>query len=226
VWRTQRKTQTPDSDKASRVETLQRLQTVLSNGSSSAASDQEKWEDLELNPWKSSVPPLVSAPDDSPDKESETLLSFVSEGMSSAVSPQVSDETTDAAEVSSVEGGDQGGQLEAVAAFQDAVSEACVEAKTQLASVVATVREAAAEEHAAEISQIADRHAEELRQTRETVEAEVTRRVLEEESLRHAAELARLRDELERRYADDLRKAQSAVIDSLKGITKDLSESV
>ena len=112
----------------------------------------------------------------------------------------------------------------AVTAFQAAVSEAQQEAERQLAAIVERVRRAAAEQHTADIFQITGRHAEELRQIRETVETEVTERVQQEETTRHAAELARMSAELERQHADDLQRARSAAVDSFKALTSSIMQ--
>ena len=106
-----------------------------------------------------------------------------------------------------------------MAAFQVAVSEARQEAETQLQAVVERVRKDAAEAHAAEIDRVTARHADELQQTRATVEAEVTERVQQEESGRHAAELTRVLEVLEQRYAADLQSARSAAVESFKALT-------
>ena len=119
---------------------------------------------------------------------------------------------------------DQAGQRVAVTAFQAAVSEAQQEAERQLAAIVERVRRAAAEQHTADIFQITGRHAEELRQIRETVETEVTERVRQEETTRHAAELARMSAELERQHADDLQRARSAAVDSFKALTSSIMQ--
>ena len=111
----------------------------------------------------------------------------------------------------------------AVAAFHAAVNEARKDAETRLASAVERIRKSVVDEHAAEIGRLAERHAEELEQTRETTEAEVAQRVREEESQRLAFEVARVREELEQRYADDLQRAQAAVVDSFKGLTSSIS---
>ena len=105
------------------------------------------------------------------------------------------------------------------------MSEARKEAERHLASVVEKMRKAAAEKHAGEVAQLTDRHVKELQQTRETIEAEVTKRVRQEESQRHTVAVARMREELERRYADDLQSAQAAVVDSFKSLTTNFSES-
>lgn len=221
MWRSLRKTQDADTTE-SRVDTLQRLEKVLQEGASEPASDQGGWEDLEPNPWNTSTQSSDPGNGDPPIEESETLLTFVSEQSVDASSKE--EQTADQAVSSgNTDRPDQDDQPVAIAAFRNAVSEACEEAETQLASVVEKIREAEAEEHAAELAQIVDRHAAELRQTREAVEVEVARRVREEESQRYTTELSRVREELERRYADDLQKAQTAVVDSLKGLTRNIS---
>ena len=118
---------------------------------------------------------------------------------------------------------DQAGQRAAVVAFRAAVSEARAEAEHQLVSAVQGIRKTAAEKHSAELAGIADRHAKELQRTRETIEAEVTKRVREEESQRHAAEVARIREEFERRNAADLQVAQTAAVESFKSLTTNFS---
>ena len=117
---------------------------------------------------------------------------------------------------------DQAGQRVAVTAFQAAVSEAQQEAERQLAAIVEGVRKAAAEQHTADIFQITGRHAEELRQIRETVETEVTERVQQEGAKRHAAELARISQQ----HVDDLQRARSAAVDSFTALTSSILRSV
>jgi hypothetical protein len=65
------------------------------------------------------------------------------------------------------------------------------------------------------------RHAEELRQAREQVEAEATAaidRVRSEEAERHATEVARVQKENERRRVDDFERARQAVVESFNAL--------
>ena len=216
----------------SRVETLRRLNTVLGAESSTDALNRPSRDDLEPNPWRTSVRPPAPGNGDSPTKDIETLSVFPSEDPTTEQvrdaaghkRPSEESREEDAAADpgvlrSDIANEDQAGQRAEVIAFRAAVSEARQEAEKQLASVVEKTRKVAAEEHADEVAQIADRHAQELQQIRETIEAEVTKRVRHEESQRHAAEVARMREEFERRYADDLQGAQAAVVDSFKSLT-------
>ena len=218
----------------SRDQTLRRLNSVLGERSSIAALNRPNWDDFEPNPWR--------APDsgngDPPTKDIETLSVFPPEDQTKeqvrdaaghqqpdGESPEPDGESPEEEATADpgvlraeVANEDKAGQRAEVIAFRAAVSEARKEAEKQLASVVEKIRKAAAEEHAGEVAQIADRHAQELQQTRETIEAEVTKRVRQEESQRHAADVARLREEFEQRYADDLQGAQAAVVDSFKSL--------
>ncbi len=111
----------------------------------------------------------------------------------------------------------------AVVAFQAAVSEARKEAETRLTAVVEKIRKTAVDEYA---NEIVDRHAKELQQLRKTVSAEVTECVRQEEAQRHAADVTRMREELERRNADDLRGTQTAVVDSFNRLTRNILQSL
>ena len=195
--------------------------------------EPDHWEGLEPNPWKTSAQQSDSGNGDSPSEDSEAHSTFGSED---PVDEQIQhwleregpndephvEETTGDGNIHTADVGDSGQarQRAAVSAFQTVVSEACKEAETQLTSVVEKMRKTAAEEHAAEIVQITDRHAEELQQTRETVEAEMSERVRQEEAQRHAAEVAHVREELERQYARDLQSTKTAVVDSFNELTK------
>ena len=106
-----------------------------------------------------------------------------------------------------------------LASLESAVREASQDAANQLASFVQEIRQAATEQHATEIAQLANRHGEELQRVRETVEAEVTARVKHAEDERHTVEIARLREELEQRHVDELHRAQDAVLNSFKELT-------
>ena len=126
-----------------------------------------------------------------------------------------------------VDDADQAGQRAAAAAFQAAVSEAQQEAETQLRAVIERIRKEAADQQTAELARVTDRHAEELRQARDSLEAEVTaaiERVRQEEAKRHAAEFVRVREELERQHADDLQRAQTAVVESFKALAGSVLE--
>ena len=197
--------------KPSRNETLERLKSVLASDSSSAQTDSANWDDLEPNPWKSA--------------DRETLLTFPAEDPLDR--PELDEPTSEPSEKDTAgdDDLDSADSKAAVAAFHAAVSEARKDAEAQLAEGVEKMRKAVVEEHAAEIARLADRHAEELEQTRETTEAEVSQRVREEESQRHALEIVQVREHLTRRYTDNLQRAQAAVVDSFKGLTSNISGS-
>jgi hypothetical protein len=150
-----------------------------------------------------------------------------------------------------VETADPATQQVTEAAFEVAVKQAQHEAEAQLSDVVARIRQAAADQHAIELRDaIADadsrreqaeaaaarareetdrRHAEELLQARETVEAELTaavERARKEEADRHAVELARAREVLERQHTSELQHARTAVMDSFKALTARVLQSV
>lgn len=193
------------------------------------ASPEEQrahWAGLDLDPWDTSqqASDLRSGGSSSTSSTSDgrSLSTFRSEGEGDAPeprepAPQESTGETQTSELDSAHDIDQ--RAAEVAAFQVAVSEARQEAETQLQAVVERVRKDAAEAHAAEIDRVTARHADELQQTRATVEAEVTERVQQEESGRHAAELTRVLEVLEQRYAADLQSARSAAVESFKALT-------
>ena len=210
--------------KPSRVETLQRLKSVLGGASPHAQLESSGWDDLEPNPWQDSdKETLLTFPAEEPVGEQ---LQRVAELAELTSEPTKEDATSDEAGLDADrETGDHAGSQAAVAAFHVAVSEARKDAEAQLASAAERMRKSVVEEHAAEIGRLAERHAKELEQTHETTEAEVAQRVREEESQRLALEIARVRDELEQRYADDLQRAQAAVVDSFKGLTTSISGS-
>lgn len=181
------------------------------------------WAGLDPDPWDTSPQAAGRRSDSSsPVGDSASLAGFRSEDQHDAPEPPEPDPEgstgeTQGSELDSVHDIDQ--RAAEVAAFQVAVSEARQEAEAQLQAVVERVRRDAAEEHAAEIDRVTERHADELRQTRADVAAEVTERVQQEEARRHAAELTRVLGELEQRYAADLQCARSAAVESFKELT-------
>ena len=216
-----------------------RLNTVLGDESPRDGLGRPEWEDLEPNPWRASARSPDFEADDSLTSASETLSAFKPENLNgeqmqaNVEREEPNEESTEEAAtidagalVADTANGNEAGQRAEVVAFRAALSEARKQAETQLASVVEAMKKAAAEERAGEVAQIADRYASELQQTKETIEAEVTKRVRQEESQRHAAEIARMREEFERRYADDLEDAQAAVVDSFKSLTTNLSRAL
>ena len=96
------------------------------------------------------------------------------------------------------------------------------EAETQLIAIAEQLWKTAAERHAAELARVAARHTEELRTARDNTIAEVAsavEHVHREEAERRAAELAGLREELERTYAENLQRARTAVMKSFDALT-------
>ena len=197
--------------------------TVVGDDPVSTASERPNWEDLEPNPWKTSVRPPGSASGSR--IETDGLSGFQPEGATEERARDMakSEEPTDEVPAADIGSEDQAGQRAAVVTFRAAVSEARAEAEHQLVSAVQGIRKTAAEKHSAELARIADRHAKELQRTRETIEADVTKRVREEESQRHAAEVARIREEFERRNAADLQVAQTTAVESFKSLTTNFS---
>ena len=145
--------------------------------------------------------------------ETDELSGFQPEGATEerARDAAKSEEPTDEVPAADIGSEDQAGQRAAVVAFRAAVSEARAEAEHQRVSAVQGIRKTAAEKHSAELAGIADRHAKELQRTRETIEAEVTKRV------------RRIREEFERRNAADLQVAQTAAVESFKSLTTNFS---
>jgi hypothetical protein len=92
----------------------------------------------------------------------------------------------------------------------------------RLIAIAERLWETAAARHEAELARVTARHAEELRTARDNTAAEVAsavEQVLREETERHAAELASLREELERTYAENLQRARTAVAQSFDALT-------
>ena len=117
-------------------------------------------------------------------------------------------------------GGD--GDHTPLAAFQAALNAAQREAETQLIAIAEQLWKTAAERHAAELARVAARHTEELRTARDNTIAEVAsavEHVHREEAERRAPELAGLREELERTYAENLQRARTAVMKSFDALT-------
>ena len=101
---------------------------------------------------------------------------------------------------------------DAVAAFRAAVGQAQEEAETQLLAVVELVRKETSEQHAAELAQLTEEA--DTRQERAVAKARVAAE----------AESARVCDEMERQYLDDLQRAGNAVVESFEALTVRIQE--
>ena len=181
---------------------MQRLKTLL-KGSLTAEEQQDRWRNLEENPFATSVQELSGRSDDSSAhaQGSGTLAVFPSEDQIDESQPHTAErtklneesrvkKTTSVTDVLTADprDADNTGQPRGAAAFQAAVSAAQEEAKTQLTAAIERVRQ--------------------------------------EEAERHTTELARVREELERQHADDLQRAQAAVVESFKALTGSVLERV
>jgi len=181
---------------------MRRLKTLLKGGLT-AEEQQDRWRDLEENPFATSVQELSGRGDDSSAHAhgSGTLAVFPSEDQIDEVPLHTAErtksneesrvkETTSVTDVLTADphDADNTGQPTGAAAFQAAVSAAHEEAKTQLTAAIERVRQ--------------------------------------EEAERHTTELARVREELARQYADDLQRAQTAVVESFKALTGSVLERV
>ena len=181
---------------------MQRLKTLLKGGLT-AEEQQNRWQNLEENPFATSVQELSGRSDDSRTHPhgGGTLAVFPSEDQIDELQLHTAErtklneesrvkETTKVTDVLTADprDADNTGQPTGAAAFQAVVSAAQEEAKTQLTAAIERVRQ--------------------------------------EEAERHTAELARVREELERQHADDLERAQAAVVESFKALTGSVLERV
>ena len=115
-------------------------------------------------------------------------------------------------------------------AQQDAaeMASAMAAAEAHREEAVAEALAAAKAESARVLEESESRHAEESRQAREQVDAEVTAaidRVRSEEAERLATEVARVQKELEVRRVDDLERARQAVVESFSTLTGSIEHS-
>ena len=109
-------------------------------------------------------------------------------------------------------------------AQQDAaeMASAMAAAEAHRVEAVAKALDAAKAESARALEESERRHAEESRQAREQVDADMTAaidRVRSEEAERLATEVARVQKELEARRVDDLERARRAVVESFSTLT-------
>ena len=117
----------------------------------------------------------------------------------------------------------------AVTAFQDAVREAQQAAEKRLTTIVEQARQAAAEQHAAELASAKQQYEAEVLQLRDDYSAEAQAAIdaaRQELTEQHAVELARLRDELEQQHADDLNRVRTVAIESFNTLADDVLEQV
>ena len=208
-----------------RKSTRKRLETMLNDVSVGPARERTDWQDVELNFFDTGVQKSGCRGGDSVTDDAEAITSAAPLDRVGAVEafPAEGEESNDVSLVEEMtketdlptlkaDDPDHAGQPAAVAAFQAEVSEARQAAETQLMAVVERIRKEAADQHTAELARVGERHAEELRQARTNLEAEVTR---------HAAELARMREKLD----DDLQQARSVVVESFKALTGSILKS-
>ena len=139
--------------------------------------------------------------------------------------------------------------LPAVAALQDSVRNAQQRAENELAKLVERIQSAESERHAAELveaakaadirleqavaearaagnaeaAQVREELNRELRELRDNAQVDMTaavERALKEQAENHAADLARVQDDLERQHTDSLERVGTAVLDSLERVTE------
>lgn len=222
-----RRTSSPPS-----ISPFGRIKTIL-HDEAPVAEQPGKWDALETNPWMDAVKSPRANGNGHAAEDLHLLEGFPAEGLGSegasapgGATPKNQELATETPSDEDVvvtaraeDPGEHTSPRPAVTALLDTVSEASNEVRVQLTAAVQEMKKAAAEQHSAEIKALEQRHTEELQKVRATVEAEVAERVRREEAERWTAEAGRLREQLEKRYADELRGAQTAVVDSVRGLT-------
>ena len=143
----------------------------------------------------------------------DRLRLFPSKPQESNDAPEA--EATDVEDVLTGDDSDQAGEV-SLAGFLAAVTDAQHEAETQLAIILEQVQAAAAARHASELARVEERHAEELRLAHDNANAEAVERVRQEESERHTTEFARVHVELKKQHADELMRARTVAVQSIK----------